>query len=177
MKILVAHASARGGAAFHHGGEAEKNHISLKALAGSGDKIGLFVLPALTIGLALNLLYPSFFSVGGPSRALTVLSIGALIPGLTLWLWSVALILTRVPKGELITHGPYSLMKHPLYTGVALLVAPSIGFLLDTWLGVVIGLSLYVGSRLFSPAEERILSTTFGARWDDYCKKVKLPWL
>ena len=115
--------------------------------------------------------------VGGPPIVLKVLSIIILIPGVTIWLWSVVLILTKVPQGELITNGPYALVKHPLYTAVALLVLPWIGFLFNTWLGVLIGIVLYIGSRLFSPEEEEILSKTFGTAWDDYCNKVKIPWL
>jgi protein-S-isoprenylcysteine O-methyltransferase Ste14 len=151
--------------------------MKLKELVGSGDRIGLFTLPFLVIGLILNIAFPAAFSVGGPSDALRVISIIILVPGVTIWIWSVVLILTRVPKGELITSGPYSLVKHPLYTGVALLVIPWIGFLLNTWLGVVIGGVVYIGSRRFAPEEEKTLSETFGPAWDEYCATVKLPWL
>ncbi len=151
--------------------------MKLKVLVGSGDKIGLLTLPFLIIGLILNIMFPSFFNVGGPSIVLKTISIIVLIPGITIWIWSVLLILIKVPKQELITNGPYSLVKHPLYTGVALLVLPWIGFLLNTWLGVLIGIVLYIGSRVFSPEEERVLSKTFGATWDEYCNKVKIPWL
>jgi protein-S-isoprenylcysteine O-methyltransferase Ste14 len=151
--------------------------MKLKVLVGSGDKIGLLTLPFLVIGLILNILFPSFFSVGGPPIVLKVISIIILIPGVTIWIWSVALILIKVPKKELITHGPYSLVKHPLYTGVALLVLPWIGFLFNTWLGVLIGAVLYIGSRIFWPEEEETLSKTFGATWDEYRHRVKLPWL
>jgi protein-S-isoprenylcysteine O-methyltransferase Ste14 len=151
--------------------------MKLKELVGSGDKIGLLVLPFLIVGVILNILFPSFFSVGGPSAVLMAISIILLIPGVTIWIWSVVLILTKVSKGELITNGPYSFVKHPLYTGVALLVLPWIGFLFNTWLGVLIGIVLYVGSRLFSPKEEEKLSNEFGAAWEEYCHKVKIPWL
>ena len=151
--------------------------MNLKTLLGSGDKIGLLTMPFLLIGLILNILYPDFFGVGGPSSISTVLSLIVLVPGLIIWIWSVVLIVMKVPRNELITHGPYSVVKHPLYTNVALLVLPWIGFLCDTWLGVVIGIVLYVVSRFFSPQEEKILSKTFGVVWDDYCKKVKVPWL
>jgi protein-S-isoprenylcysteine O-methyltransferase Ste14 len=114
----------------------------------------LLALPFLVVGLILNLLFPSWFSVSGPSTALQVISIIVLIPGVALWLWSVVLILTQVPQKKLITSGPYSLVKHPLYTSVAFLVLPWIGFLLNTWLGVVIGVVLYVRSRLFSPQKK-----------------------
>ena len=151
--------------------------MKLKVLAGSGDKIGLLTLPFLIIGLILNILIPSFFSVGGPSIVLKVISIIISIPGVTIWIWSVVLILTKVPKRKLITSGPYSLVKHPLYTGVALLVFPWIGFLFNTWLGAFIGIIVYLGSRIFSPEEEEILSKTYGAAWVEYCGKVMIPWL
>ncbi len=151
--------------------------MELKALVGSGEKIGLLTLPFLIIGLILNILIPSLFSVGGPQLVLKVISITMLIPGVTLWIWSVVLILTKIPQKELITNGPYSLVKHPLYTGVALLVLPWIGFLFNTWLGVLIGMIVYIGSRVFSAEEEENLSKTFGAAWDEYCHKVKIPWL
>jgi protein-S-isoprenylcysteine O-methyltransferase Ste14 len=149
----------------------------LKVLIGSGDKIGLFTLPFVLAGLLLNFIFPSAFDVGGPSTALQAVTIAVLIPGLTIWAWSAALILRKVPRGELITNGPYSIVKHPLYTGVALLVLPWIGFLINTWLGAAIGIILYIGSRIFAPAEEAELSTTFGVTWDEYCRDVRIPWL
>jgi protein-S-isoprenylcysteine O-methyltransferase Ste14 len=149
----------------------------LKVLIGSGDKIGLFILPFLLVGLFLNILYPTAFGVGGPSAALRIVSIVVLIPGLAMWAWSAALILRKVPRGELITNGPYSIVKHPLYTSVALLVLPWMGFLFNTWLGAVIGILLYIGSRIFAPSEEAALSKTFGATWDEYCNSVEIPWL
>jgi len=151
--------------------------MNVKRLVGSGDRIMLLTLPFLAIGLALNILYPSQFSVGSLPIVLKVLFAIILIPGITIWIWSVVLILTKVPRQELITEGPYSLVKHPLYTGVALLVLPWIGLLFNTWLGALIGTILYVASRVFSPEEERALSKTFGAAWDEYSSKVKIPWL
>jgi len=151
--------------------------MPLKELVGSGDKIGVLLLPFLIVGLILNILYPSWFSVGGPPEVLRWISTVLLIPGVVVWMWSVILILTKVPKGELITTGPYSLMKHPIYNGVALLVLPWLGFLLDSWLGAMIGIVLCVGSRLFSREEEDSLSEIYGAAWIEYCKKVKIPWL
>ncbi len=151
--------------------------LDWRVLIGSGERIGALVLPFLVVGVIANLMWPALFSVGGPPIVLRALSAVMLIPGITIWAWSVALILTMVPKGELITSGPYALVKHPLYTGVALLVLPWAGFMLDTWLGVAIGTVLYLGSRLFAPEEERELARAFGARWDEYLGTVMMPWL
>ncbi len=151
--------------------------MKLKVLVGSGHRIMLLTLPFLVAGLLLNIMHPSWFSVGGPPLVLKAISIAMLVPGVAIWMWSVALILTRVPRKELITDGPYSLVKYPLYTAVALLVLPWIGFLLNSWLGVLIGIVLYIGARLFAPVEERGLSETFGAAWNEYCHNVKIAWL
>ena len=151
--------------------------MKLKILVGSGDRIMLLTSPFLIVGLILNILFPSLFSVGGPPMALRVISIIILIPGVTIWIWSAVLLLTRIPRGELITYGPYALVKHPLYTSVAFLVLPWLGFMFNTWLGLVIGIVLYVASRLFSPEEEKTLSKDFGTTWDEYCQKVAMPWL
>ncbi len=151
--------------------------MNLRKLVGSGDKIMLLTLPFLVIGLILNIWRPALFAVGGPPPALRVLSIILLVPGLIIWLWSVVLILTRVPRQELITGGPYALVKHPLYTSVALLVLPWVGFLLNSWLGLLLGAILYIASRLFAPQEEKDLSRLFGRAWNEYNRRVMLPWL
>lgn len=151
--------------------------LKLKELAGSGDKIGLVTLPFLSVGVVLNVVSPALFSVGGPPPVLEVISVVVLTVGLSTWAWSVALVLTKVPKHELITTGPYSLVKHPVYTSAALLVLPALGFVLDTWLGAVLGIVLYAATRRFAPEEERALSKTFGAAWDEYSKGVVFPWL
>lgn len=151
--------------------------MNLKMLVGSGEKIGLFTLPFLLIGLIIYVIRPSLFSVGGPPIILKLLSIIILIPGVFIWIWTVLLILIKVPRKELITSGPYSLMKHPLYTCVALLVLPWLGIIFNTWLGVVIGIVVFIGSKIYSPKEEEELSRTFGAAWDEYRNNVKMPWL
>jgi protein-S-isoprenylcysteine O-methyltransferase Ste14 len=56
-------------------------------------------------------------------------------------------------------------------------VLPWLGFLFNSWLGAVLGIVLYIGSRMFAPAEEEQLSKTFGAAWSEYSARVKMPWL
>lgn len=160
------------------GGDEEARGTSrLRVLVGGGDTIGLFTLPFLIVGSILNVVVPRIFSVGGPASLLRDISIVVLSLGVTIWMWSVVLILRDVPRGRLITRGPYAWVRHPLYTAVAILVLPWIGFLLDTWLGAFLGIVMYVGSRIFARREEEALSRTFGSAWDAYRDRVKIPWL
>jgi protein-S-isoprenylcysteine O-methyltransferase Ste14 len=150
---------------------------TIRNLVGSGDRIMLFTLPFVAVGAVVQYLAPSLLSVDGSWMPLRVLALVVLGVGLVVWAWSVALILTKVPRGELITSGPYAVVKHPLYTSVALLVLPAAGILLNSWLGVVVGLGLYLASRRYSPEEEHGLAARFGPLWEAYERRVLLPWL
>lgn len=151
--------------------------MNLTKLVGSGDKIGLVTLPFVVAAVFLSLANPRLLQVIDPPAWLRPLSIGVLAVGLAIWIWSVILILTNVPRGRLITGGPYAWVRHPLYTAFAVLVLPWVGFLLDTWSGVMIGAVVYVASRIFARAEEAELSRTFGETWEAYSRGVKLGWL
>ncbi len=150
--------------------------MNIRALVGSGDRIVGFWLPFAIVGVGANILWPAVFVMGsgGGGIAAGFILLGV---GLPIWITSIVQVLTIVPKGRLITTGPFSLMSHPLYTSVALLVIPGVGLLIDTWLGFVLGGLLYFSSRLYSPREERELASRFGAEYEAYRAKVFLPWL
>jgi protein-S-isoprenylcysteine O-methyltransferase Ste14 len=151
--------------------------MNIKELIGNGYKIGRIIYPIIIIGFIINILFPSHFFIGGPSPLLLIISTIVLIIGFINCIWSQILIIINVPKHKLITSGPFSIVKHPLYTGVSLLVIPWVGFILNTWLGVVIGIALYVTSRIYEPEDEKKLSNIFGTAWTEYTKKVRIPWL
>ncbi len=151
--------------------------MRLKTLLGSGGKMWRLTTPFLVVGQVLNFLFPAVFGVGGPSPALKWISIVLLVVGVTIWFWSAGLVVTKVPRGELITTGPFAVVKHPIYVSVSLLVIPSGCFLFNSWLGVLVGGVLYISSRIYAPEEEAALSKTFGAAWDEYVKRIKIPWL
>jgi len=154
-----------------------RRRVTLGMLVGSGHKIMLFTLPFLVIGLVIAIGYPSVLDFGDPPAALRAVSVVVLAAGVAIWAWSVALILTRVPRGELITTGPYGWVRHPIYTSVALLVLPWLGLLFGSWLGALVGIGMYLGSRRYAPEEEAALAKEFGPAWDHYRDAVRIPWL
>jgi protein-S-isoprenylcysteine O-methyltransferase Ste14 len=84
--------------------------------------------------------------------------------------WSLA---ARVIEGhELITSGPYRLVRHPIYTGMlGMLVAT--GIAISTWWWLPTGAVLFLaGTLVRTRAEERLLRGHFGAAYDVYAARV-----
>ncbi|KAF9450393.1 ICMT-domain-containing protein [Macrolepiota fuliginosa MF-IS2] len=106
--------------------------------------------------------------------------------------------ITIRPKHELITHGPYSYVRHPSYTGVHLtLIGATCVFLAPgTWtaeygirnpVGMLLsGLWLlkcafaFRGMGIRLRAEDDLLRANFGLEWEEYAKLVPykfIPWV
>jgi protein-S-isoprenylcysteine O-methyltransferase Ste14 len=90
--------------------------------------------------------------------------------------WSVAARL--VEEHELITEGPYKLVRHPIYTGM-------FGMLLATGLAVTYWQRLLVAALIFATGtwirvylEEKLLRAQFGPAYESYARRVPavLPW-
>jgi protein-S-isoprenylcysteine O-methyltransferase Ste14 len=150
--------------------------MKLKALVGAGDRVMGLTLPFIVIGVVANALSPGWFAMGTATGGI-IAGIVLLAIGVPTWLTSVVQVLYWVPRHTLITTGPFAVMRHPLYTSVAILVLPGVGLLLDTWLGFALGAILYVSSRISSPREEVMLAKFFPEEYPKYRSRVLLPWL
>jgi len=151
-------------------------HVQVRALVGAGDRIAVLTLPFAAVGLAANIVWPWAFRMGFGAMGMAM-GAAFVAVGVPLWLASVAQVLVFVPKGRLITRGPFALMLHPIYTTVALLVVPGCGLLFDSWLGFAIGIVLYGSVRLFGPSEEKALAAQFPREYPAYRERVLLRWL
>ncbi len=84
--------------------------------------------------------------------------------------WSAVVQVKR--DHELVERGPYRWVRHPIYTGLLLAFLGS-ALALGAWRGLVgtaiVGGSFWVKLRL----EERWMRETFGARYEDYMRRVK----
>jgi len=152
----------------------EKSGIPLlRQLIGAGDRILALTLPFAAIGIAANLRWPSVFRLGDGATG-TIAGIILLAVGVPVWLTRVVQIIANVPRGRLITTGPYALLLHPLYTAVSLFVVPGIGLLFDSWVGLAIGAVMFLSSRLYASSEERELAERFPVEYPAYRAKVLL---
>jgi protein-S-isoprenylcysteine O-methyltransferase Ste14 len=117
-----------------------------------------------------------------PAAHIVALALGALLlfPGLGLVLWgrlvlgkmynvSSALGAQLYADQQLITHGPYAIVRNPMYVGI---IAATLGGLLiyRTW-SLVFALTFF-GLVIRARREEQVLAAEFGQQWADYCQQV-----
>ncbi len=71
---------------------------------------------------------------------------------------------------QLVTHGPFSIVRHPMYLG---LIASALGSLLiyQTWTAALF-VFLAPFTLLRARREEQALADEFGEQWQAYCRKV-----
>ena len=84
--------------------------------------------------------------------------------------WAVT---ARVIEGhELITSGPYSLIRNPIYTGILGMLICT-GFVVGKWFALPIGFLLgLIGVLIRVKVEEKLLREAFGAKFDEYASRV-----
>ena len=74
---------------------------------------------------------------------------------------------------ELITSGPYAIVRHPIYTSLLAILACSL-FILTPWQWAVLSLVLFVaGTEIRVYTEDRLLASRFGERFFEYRKRVR----
>lgn len=84
--------------------------------------------------------------------------------------WSLA---ARVLEGHnLVTEGPYSVVRNPIYTGMfGMLLAT--GLAVSHWLGLAIAIVVFaIGTFIRVRSEEKLLREAFGAEFDEYARRV-----
>jgi len=85
--------------------------------------------------------------------------------------WS--LVARLAEKHELITSGPYRIVRHPIYSAMlGLLIAT--GVAMSEFLPTLIAAAIYTGATMMRVgSEERLLASAFGAAHADYKRRVR----
>ena len=133
---------------------------------------------------------PWFTPIFGSDKALEIsLAILAMILAIgSVWFCSVAIrtlgeqwsLAARVVEGhKLVTQGPYSVVRNPIYTGMfGMLLAT--GLAVSHWIGLLFAILMYaIGTAIRVHSEEKLLREMFGTEFDNYAGKVPalIPYL
>jgi len=79
----------------------------------------------------------------------------------------------RLVEGhQLITHGPYSYIRNPIYTGMlGMLIAT--GLATEHWMALLIALPIFLaGTVIRIRIEEKLLRAQFGPQFEEYASRV-----
>jgi len=111
----------------------------------------------------------------------TTFWVGALITfaGLVFSIWARFVLgrnwsstVTVKKDHELITRGPYSLVRHPIYTGILMAFVGS-AIARSEWRGPVAAILAFLGLWQKLRTEERFMREQFADRYLSYCKRVR----
>lgn len=123
-----------------------------------------------------TVLFLSILWVSSPSPTRVILGLFPVVLGQALRFWAVGCIVLyrgeKVKANRLVTWGPYSLARNPLYVANGLI---GLGWgIMSGFLGIVLfALTFWVlYGLLIVPWEERFLRQKFGKRYVSYCRSV-----
>ncbi len=151
--------------------------LGVKEGRGGRRRIPLNVLTALAVVLLLR-----FFNAGALAVHSPVLGvIGALVcvSGVALAVWARfdlgrnwGMPMTQKAEPELVTSGPYRLVRHPIYSGLLVAVLGTV--LVTNLVGLVI-VALMTGNFYYSAlVEEKNLTATFPSAYPAYRARTKM---
>jgi protein-S-isoprenylcysteine O-methyltransferase Ste14 len=140
-------------------------------------------LQGISYALVWTIRRPSFtpiVSAGKAVEIVTALLTMALAIG-SVWFCSAAVrtlgkqwsLAARVLEGHrLVTEGPYSIVRNPIYTGMfGMLLAT--GLAISHWIGLLIAIAIFaIGTAIRVHSEEKLLREMFGEEFEAYTRKV-----
>lgn len=150
-----------------------------------------FYAPATVFGVALSyrLWRPLPVSLSRSARAAALLlGVPLFFAGLAVMLWgrftlgkmydiSSSLGAQLYEDHELVTSGPFALVRHPMYVG-GILWAAGTALIYRTWLALIMATTMPISLVIRARREEEALAAQFGEAWEAYRQRVPgwLPW-
>jgi len=146
-----------------------------QTLLGTGPYLILLgvVFESLTIGIRRWMSFPIDFG-SGIQTGLTILCIIGFLSGMAWFNRSLNLIRVHLFDGkrELVTHGPFSYVRHPLYATLLLTAPPVLIIWFSDLVFVVPWVVILALSHVIVILEERKLIQQFGDHYRQYRKYV-----
>jgi protein-S-isoprenylcysteine O-methyltransferase Ste14 len=140
---------------------------------GAGPKWGLVSAPYLAAAIAAHVVaYPRFVISRVPYPALVIAGSLLTATGVCIYVAAAVELRKGIRKGRLVTTGLYSFVRHPLYAAGIFFITPGVALLSQSWLLVPMPLLMYVGFRIFVPAEDKALLERFGDAFGEYRDKT-----
>jgi protein-S-isoprenylcysteine O-methyltransferase Ste14 len=137
--------------------------------------IGFTIFSVLILSVVLNFLNAGTFK----NETLSIIGLGLMCTGLFVRIWSMQTLkkyytrtLVITEEQEIIKKGPYKIIRHPGYLGT-MLVWCAAGLAMQNY--IITGMAIVMMLIAYTyriQNEERMLSNTFGEKFNDYKKST-----
>ncbi len=142
-------------------------------LGGIGPKLVLLCLPYIILSLIVMYRYPEFFDLKFINlpyvKMLGFIWLGL---GFIFWICSAIFFIRYFKGNNLVTRGPFSLCRNPIYSSIIVFIIPSLALIYHSGLIFSISLVLYIGFKISIHGESNLLRRTFGEEYEKYEKSV-----
>lgn len=140
---------------------------------GIGPKLALITLPYIILSIFVINRDPEFLKIKVADHNIIRLTGWILLTaGLIFYLLSAYTFLKYFKDGKLITRGPYSLCRNPIYATFIVFILPGLALILQSGMIFTIDLVLYLNFKIAIHGESAILRRLFGEEYDSYEKSV-----
>jgi protein-S-isoprenylcysteine O-methyltransferase Ste14 len=140
---------------------------------GVGPKIAFISLSYYAVVVFLHILLPGqFVTTRGYSIMFLIPGICLILFGIYLWASGARIIDKAFDRGVLLTRGVYAFVRHPMYSGFIVFIAPGIAICLRSWLLLTPPMLAYLVFRTLIKEEDAYLEGKFGQVFLDYRSRV-----
>ncbi len=126
----------------------------------------------ITVFISIHYAFFSDFNFLLP-RAIT-LSVGIFLAifGFIMYLLSSIQLHGKFEEKKLITHGFYAFSRNPIYSSWILFVIPGIILIIDSFIGILIPIFMYILFSILVVREEKFLEREYGQDYLEYKKNI-----
>jgi protein-S-isoprenylcysteine O-methyltransferase Ste14 len=139
--------------------------------------VGFFLVIGLLVAFALQPVWLAALSIPIPD-VLRWAGFFLGLAGLGIWIWAQIVLgkewspqLQLREKHRLVTSGPYSRMRHPIYSGM-ILWAGGLALLTANWIFVIVAVLVCAVFVTRVPKEEQMMIGEFGDEYREYMKRT-----
>lgn len=112
--------------------------------------------------------YPDLMLINCPYTLLVIPGAACLTAGIVIYIRVLRIFNKAYKKGVLIKEGPFSIIRHPIYSVWILLIIPGVTLLFRSWPMLLTPAVAYAGFRIFVSREEASLEKRFGQDYITY---------
>ena len=136
---------------------------------GIGPRFSIITVIGGVLAGWLTLRYPGLFTIRGiPFWLLASLASILVFVGMVVYIIALRRFNQGYRQGELVTQGPFAVVRHPIYAAWILLICPGVALFFRSWAMLMLPVVAYISFKASIYREDRYLENRFGQAYQDY---------